>query len=65
MLQKLEDIRQERFIAYINSLKLRFPNKEIVNKTGYNSGIVSEYMRGKKFVSESFLRVFCEKFGAV
>lgn len=62
MLQKPEDIRQERFLEEINKLNLRFPGKEIVEKTGYNSGIVSEYLNGKKKVSESFLKEFCKAF---
>lgn len=64
MLQKPEEIRQERFQEYVNGLLLRFPNKTIAEKTGYKSGIISEYIRGIKPVSEKFLRVFCEKFGA-
>lgn len=64
MLQKPENIRLERLLEFISSLNLRFPNKEIVAKTEYKSGIVSEYLTGKKPVSESFLKVFSEKFGA-
>jgi transcriptional regulator with XRE-family HTH domain len=64
MLQKPEELRQERFLEHVNGLNVRFPNKQIVEKTGYKSGIVSEYLNGKKIVSESFLKVYCEKFGA-
>lgn len=64
MLQKPEEIRLERLLEFINGLNLRFPNKEIVNRTGYKSGVVSEYLKGKKPVSESFLKVFSEKFKA-
>jgi transcriptional regulator with XRE-family HTH domain len=62
MLQKTEDIRHQRFLAVVDSLKLRFPGKVITEKTGYNSGIVSEYLKSKKIVSERFLRKFCEVF---
>lgn len=62
MLQKSEDIRQQRFLEVVESLKLRFPGKVIAEKTGYNSGIVSEYLKSKKKVSERFLRKFCEVF---
>ena len=62
MLQKSEDIRQQRFLEEVERLNLRFPGKEIVKRTGYNSGIVSEYLNSKKNVSESFLREFCKSF---
>lgn len=62
MLQIEEDIRQARFLEIVKGWGVRFPGKLIVEKTGYKSGIVSEYLNSKKRVSESFLRVFCEKF---
>jgi transcriptional regulator with XRE-family HTH domain len=62
MLQKPEDIRHERFLEEITKLNLRFPGKEIVKRTGYKSGIVSEYLNSKKSVSESFLREFSKAF---
>lgn len=62
MLQKPEEIRHERFLEEVSKLNLRFPGKEIVKKTGYKSGIVSEYLTSKKIVSESFLREFCKAF---
>jgi hypothetical protein len=62
MLQKPEEIRHERFLEEVKKLNLRFPGKEIVKKTGYKSGIVSEYLTSKKLVSESFLRAFCKAF---
>lgn len=64
MLQKPEELRQERFLDHVKGLNSRFPGKIIVEKTGYGSGIVSEYLNSKKMVSENFLRVYCEKFGA-
>lgn len=62
MLQKPENIRHERFLEEVKKLNLRFPGKEIVKRTGYKSGIVSEYLTSKKLVSESFLREFCKAF---
>ncbi|CAL1518172.1 hypothetical protein [Chitinophaga sp. MM2321] len=62
MLQKPEDIRQQRFLDEVNKLNLRFPGREIVKATGYNSGVVSEYLNSKKNVSERFLREFCKAF---
>lgn len=64
MLQKPEDLRQERFLEHVNGLNIRFPGKAIADKTGYGGSIISEYLKSKKVVSESFLRIYCEKFGA-
>jgi transcriptional regulator with XRE-family HTH domain len=63
MLQKPEDARQERFLNEVKKLNLRFPNREIAEKTGYKSGIISEYLNSKKLASEKFLREFSEAFG--
>lgn len=53
---------QERFLKAVKKLNLRFENAEIEEKTGYNSGIISEYLNSKKPVSKKFLRAFCESF---
>ena len=53
---------QERFLEAVKSLGLRFPVARISEKTEYNSGIVSEYLKGKKEVSEKFIKAFCESY---
>lgn len=65
MLQLLGNTRWERFLEAVDSLKLKFPNKEIIAKTGYSKGIVSEYLNkdSGKEPSENFIRTFSEKFG--
>ncbi len=54
---------QERFIELADALKIRFPVAKISKDTGYKSSIVSEYLNGKKNVSEKFMRIFCETYG--
>lgn len=65
MLQFSGNTRWERFLEAVNSLDAKFRNKEIISKTGYSKGIVSEYLNpdSGKEPSENFLRTFCEKFG--
>lgn len=58
----MENTLQNKFIEAVGSLKLRFPVADIVKKTGYQSGTVSEYLSGKKPVSEKFFKVFCEAY---
>ncbi len=36
------------FLSEIDKLRLRFPVADIVEKTGYNNGLVSEYLTSKK-----------------
>lgn len=50
------------FSNAVNGLRFRHPVAEIVKATGYNNGIVSEYLSGKKLVSEKFFRAFCESY---
>ena len=54
--------RHQRFIDAVASLKLRFPNAEIEEKTGYGKSTVSAYLNDKE-PSENFLKTFCERFG--
>jgi len=43
-------------------LKLRFPIAEISKKTGYAKGGISDFLNGKKPVSDAFLEKFAEEF---
>lgn len=62
MLQIEGNTIQERFISAVKSLKLRFPGRTIAEKTGYNKGTISEYLRNKE-PSEAFIQTFSEHFG--
>lgn len=53
---------QQRFIAAVNSLNLKFPGAKIAEKTGYGEPTVSAYLN-KREPSEKFIRIFCEEFG--
>lgn len=52
----------EIFIKTVESFNFRHPVAEVVAKTGYNSGLVSEYLGSKKLVSEKFFKAFCTAF---
>ena len=43
-------------------LRLRFPVADIVKKTGYAKGGVSDFLNGKKPVSDEFLKKFSEAY---
>lgn len=62
MLQKPEDISQERFLADVESLKLRFPVARIAKETGFSKSNVSRYLKGDLQPSANFLKVFYEWF---
>lgn len=54
---------EKAFHKAVLSLKFRHPVAEIVEATGYNSGLVSEYLNKKKKVSLKFFKAFCTAFG--
>ena len=51
------------FLSELHKLKIRFPVAEIVKKTGFTNGTVSEYINSKKQVSPRFFRAFCDAYG--
>lgn len=51
------------FLEELGKLKLRFPVADIIKKTGFTSGTVSEYINSKKQVSVRFFRAFCDAYG--
>lgn len=53
---------QNIFLLEVEKLKLRFPIADIVKKTGYANGNVSEFLNNKKQVSEKFFKAFCEAY---
>lgn len=54
---------QDVFLSEVEKLKLRFPGADIAKKTGYKPSTISEYLNGKKGISEDFLRTFCKSYG--
>jgi phage repressor protein C with HTH and peptisase S24 domain len=46
----------------VKNLQLRFPIKEISEKTGYNKGTISSYISGKIPPSIPFLEIFSKEF---
>jgi SOS-response transcriptional repressor LexA len=53
---------QSLFLAEVEKLNLRHPVADLVKKTEYNNGIISEYLSGKKLVSEKFFKAFCKAY---
>lgn len=59
-MKNLQNTIQERFLAEVKRLKFKFPVAKISKGTDYKAPIVSEYLSGKKMVSDKFLQTFCE-----
>jgi len=54
---------ENEFTKIVKTLKLRYPVKDITEKTSFNKGNISRYVKGKAPVSEPFLKKFCEVYG--
>lgn len=54
---------QANFLKAVASLDLKKPVTHIHEKTGYSTGLISEYLNEKKDVSEKFAKKFCEVYG--
>lgn len=54
--------RHQRFIKAVESLRLKFPGRQIAQQTGYGKATVSAYL-GEREPSENFVKTFCEHFG--
>lgn len=50
------------FLRAVDKLDLKFPGKEIAEKTGHDKGNVSKYLRGSLQPSNNFLQQFEEAF---
>lgn len=61
-IKKPNEERYARFASAVNSLKLDFPGAEISRRLELSDGGVSEMLRGKKKLSEEFVRKFCKEF---
>lgn len=58
-----DKLRQERFLAVVDRLRLKNPGTEIAEKMGYSEGTVSDYLNGNRTVSAKFFKNFCTAFG--
>lgn len=54
--------RWERFLQDVEKLQLRFPVAHIANKTGYDKGNVSKYLKGVLQPSEAFMQAVYEAY---
>ena len=52
----------QSFSDIVNALNLIYPVAEIAEKTGYDKGNISSYLKGKKEPSKAFLKKFNEVF---
>lgn len=57
-----QDKNTEIFQAAVQKLGLRFPNKTISEATGYDKGNISNFLKGKKPISDEFLDKFLTTF---
>lgn len=66
-MQKIEDIKLQRVLSRIESLKkqgeMRFPVAEIAEKTKFSKGQVSHVINGKISMSQKFYDSFVKNFG--
>lgn len=58
----LDNARYDWLLAEIKRLKLATPGKEISKKTGFSEGAVSNWLNGKRAVTENFVTTFCTAF---
>lgn len=61
-MQKADIQRFEWFKAQVDRLGIRFPIAEIAEKTGFDQGNISSYLKGKKPLSDNFLTRFKEAY---
>jgi transcriptional regulator with XRE-family HTH domain len=58
----LAEARQAWFLEEIRRLMLETPGTEIAQRTGVSEGQVSNLLKGKRNVTEDFLKTFCKAF---
>jgi hypothetical protein len=54
--------RLDKVISRLKCLNIRFPGKEIYKRMGEDKGNISNYLAGKKPMSDNFYTTFLEKF---
>ncbi len=63
MLQKTDEDRRSAVLTVLQERKIRFPVTEIHKATGLDKGMISNYLNGKKPISDKFYSTFMEKIG--
>ena len=63
MLQKIDKDRLDEVSSVIKTKKIRFPIAELAKKTGLDKGQISNYLSGKKPMSDNFYTSFIEHYG--
>ena len=63
MLQKTDEDRRSAVLKILEERKIRFPVADIHKATGIDKGMISNYLNGKKPISDKFYSTFMEKFG--
>jgi len=61
-LQKADIQRFEWLTQMVERLGIRFPVAEISEKTGFDQGNISSYLKGKKPISDNFITKFREAY---
>jgi hypothetical protein len=61
-LQKADIQRFEWLTQQVERLGIRFPVAEISEKTGFDQGNISSYLKGKKPISDNFITSFREAY---
>lgn len=62
MLDTEEQERLDKFIQHVATQKLRFPVASIAERTEFDKGYISKCLKGKKPLSDNFLKRFYEEF---
>lgn len=62
MLQKVDKDRLVKVLSVIENAKIKFPNATISKDLERSSSTVSDYLNGKKPMSENFYRDFVERY---
>ena len=58
----LPEQRQAWFLEEVKRLMLESPGTEIARKTGISEGQASNLLKGKRNVTDDFLKTFCKAF---
>ena len=60
--ETLQNARIDWVLAEIEKMGMKYPVKEVSEKTEYSKGIVSNYLNKKAIMSLEFVKKFCDAF---
>lgn len=63
MLQKIDKDRLDKVLQVLNDAGIRKVNSTLVRELGMDSGMVSNYLNGKKPISDNFYTAIIQKYG--